>query len=162
MELVKNIFFNTDKVIENTKLKISYVGTLFQEGSEEVYLHYGFGLNWDNVSEVPMEKTELGFQCEIDVLESETLNLCFRNGNEQWDNNEGENYIFPVEKAEDTVDEINEEVGLTYVGENEMQLHKGLRKTYIWSKKIRIAVYKIIKFFPKIVSGNYRRKVNEE
>ena len=162
MELVKNIFFNTDKVIENTKLKISYVGTLFQEGSEEVYLHYGFGLNWDNVSEVPMEKTELGFQCEIDVLESETLNLCFRNGNEQWDNNEGENYIFPVEKAEDTVDEIDEEVGLTYVGENEMQLHKGLRKTYIWSKKIRIAVYKIIKFFPKIVSGNYRRKVNEE
>ena len=160
MELVKNIFFNTDKVIENTKLKISYVGTLFQEGSEEVYLHYGFGINWDNVSEVPMEKTELGFQCEIDVLESETLNLCFRNGNNQWDNNEGENFIFPVEKAEEEV--TDEEVGLTYVGENEMQLHKGLRKTYIWSKKVRIAVYKIIKFFPKIISGNYRRKVNEE
>ena len=31
MELVKDIFFNTDKLIENTKIKISYVGKLFQE-----------------------------------------------------------------------------------------------------------------------------------
>ena len=30
MELVKNIFFNTDKLIENTKVKISYTGKLFQ------------------------------------------------------------------------------------------------------------------------------------
>ena len=159
MELVKNIFFNTDKVVENSKLKISYVGTLFQEGSEEVFLHYGFGLNWDNVAEVPMEKTELGFQCEIDVLESETLNLCFRNSANEWDNNSGENFIFPIEKIEETVED---ELGLTLVGENEMQVHRGLRKTYIWSKKVRLAVYKIIKFFPKIISGNYKRKVNEE
>ena len=162
MELVKNIFFNTDKVVENTKLKISYVGTLFQEGSEELYMHYGFGLNWDGVTEVPMEKTELGFQCEIDVAESETLNLCFRNANNEWDNNNGENFIFPIEKAEQGEDLTEEELGLTFVGENEMQVHKGLRKTYIWSKKVRLAVYKIIKFFPKIISGNYKRKVNEE
>jgi hypothetical protein len=43
-----------------------------------------------------------------------------------------------------------------------MQVHKGLRKTYIWSKKVKLAVYKIIKFFPKIISGNYKRKVSEE
>ena len=61
MELVKNIFFNTDKIIENSKLKISYVGSLYQNASEEVFLHYGFGINWDNVSDIKMEKTELGF-----------------------------------------------------------------------------------------------------
>lgn len=50
MELVKNVFFNTDKLVENAKVKISYVGKLFQENSSEVYLHYGFGSNWDNVN----------------------------------------------------------------------------------------------------------------
>ena len=29
MELVKNIFFNTDKLVENAKVKISYTGHLF-------------------------------------------------------------------------------------------------------------------------------------
>ena len=65
MELTKNIFFNTDKLVENAVVKISYTGLLFQNGSEEVYLHYGFGLNWDNLGEVKMEKTELGFQADI-------------------------------------------------------------------------------------------------
>ena len=160
MELVKNIFFNTDKIIENTKLKISYVGSLYQNGSEEVYLHYGYGLNWDNVSETKMEKTELGFQCEIDILEAESLNLCFKSENNEWDNNNGENYTFYIEKT--PIEETTQETSLTFVKDDEMQLHKGLRKTYIWSKKVRLAVYKIIKFFPKIISGNYKRKVNDE
>ena len=34
-----------------------------------------------------------------------------------------------------------------------------LRKTYIWSKKVRLAVYKLITYLPKIVSGNFKRKV---
>ncbi len=65
MELVKNIFFNTDKLVENSNVKISYTGKFFQENAEEVYIHYGFGINWDNLNEVKMEKTELGFQAEI-------------------------------------------------------------------------------------------------
>ena len=55
MELTKNIFFNTDKLVENSKIKISYIGKLFQEASEEVSIHYGFGLNWDNVNDTKME-----------------------------------------------------------------------------------------------------------
>ena len=35
MELVKNIFFNTDKLVENSCVKISYTGKLFQENSEK-------------------------------------------------------------------------------------------------------------------------------
>lgn len=157
MELVKNIFFNTDKIIEGEKIKISYVGYLFQIGSEEVYLHYGFGMNWDNVSEVKMEKTEIGFQCEIDILESETLNLCFRNNADVWDNCFGQNFIFDIEKKEieDT------ETALIVLPESEMEIHKGLRKTYMWSKKVRLAIYKLFKFIPKIISGNYKRKINE-
>lgn len=160
MELVKNIFFNTDKIIENSKLKISYVGSLYQNTSEEVFLHYGFGINWDNVSDIKMEKTELGFQCEIEIIESDLLNLCFRNANNEWDNNNGENYSFTIEKI--AKEEIEEESTALVVTKNSgMQIRKGLSKTYIWSKKVRIAVYKIIKFFPKIISGNYKRKIVE-
>ena len=54
MELVKNIFFNTDKLVENTTVKISYTGKLFQDGSEEVFVHYGFGNNWNNLNFPPI------------------------------------------------------------------------------------------------------------
>ena len=161
MELVKNIFFNTDKIVEGTEVKISYVGYLFQNGSKEVYLHYGYGTNWDNVNEIKMEKTELGYQAEIDIPEGyESLNLCYKNENGEWDNNFGENFIFPIEKKE-TDEIIEEETSLAVTQETGMQMHKGLRKTYIWSKKIKLAIYKIIKYVPKIISGNYKRKVND-
>ena len=97
MELTKNIFFNTDKLVENNKVKISYTGKFFQDSSEEVFIHYGFGINWDNVNDIKMEKTELGFQAEIQLGEGETFNFCFKNGNDEWDNNNGQNYVFPIE-----------------------------------------------------------------
>ena len=31
MELIKNIFFNTDKLVENSIVIISYAGKLFQD-----------------------------------------------------------------------------------------------------------------------------------
>ncbi len=153
MELVKNIFFNTDKLVENSKVKISYTGSLFQDGSEEVYLHYGFGLNWENLNEVKMEKTELGFQAEVELASFETFNFCFRNENDAWDNNDGQNYIFPIEKVE---------LSLVVKDETEVVAPRRLRKSYIWSKKLRLAVYKIITYLPKLISGNYKRKITNQ
>ena len=52
MELCKNIFFNTDKLIENQKIKVSYTGKFFTDTCKEVYIHYGFrtimGKSWRN------------------------------------------------------------------------------------------------------------------
>ncbi len=152
MELKKNIFFNTDKLIENSKVKISYTGKLFQDASEEVSIHYGFGNNWDNVNDIKMEKTELGFQAEIELGEGETFNFCFRNENNVWDNNECQNYVFPLEKIQNELIVLdNEPVSLGSA--------KKLRKSYLWNKKIRLAVYKIITYLPKLISGNYKRKL---
>lgn len=155
MELVKNIFFNTDKLVQNSTIKISYTGELFQDNSEEVYIHYGFGLNWDNVNEIKMNKTELGFQAEINLPESDLLNFCFRNSNNKWDNNQNSNYSFSIEQPE-----------LSLIPQEEANLlvkpSKRLRKTYIWGKKVKLAVYKIIKFFPRIVSGNYKKRVKAQ
>ena len=152
MELTKNIFFNTDKLIENSNVKISYTGKFFQDGSEQVFIHYGFGLNWDNVNDVEMQKTELGFQTEIQIGEGETFNFCFRNNLNEWDNNEGQNYIFNIEKVPSELIVLEDEplsIGAP----------RKLRKSYLWSKKIRLAIYKIITYLPKIISGNYKRKV---
>ena len=156
MELIKNVFFNTDKLIENSKVKISYTGNLFQDNqndSEEVFVHYGFGNSWENLNELKMEKSDLGFQAEIELISSDTLNLCFRNSKNEWDNNNGQNYIFPIEKAE---------LSLVVKDDNTITAPRKLRKTYLWSKKIRLAVYKIITYLPKIISGNYKRKIKNE
>lgn len=157
MELVKNIFFNTDKIVEGAKVKISYVGYLFQNGSNELELHYGFGTNWDNVSDVKMEKTELGFQCEIDILEGDVLNLCFKNELNEWDNNYSKNFTFTIEPKGETI----EETSLTTTTQKSMEIRRGLRKTYLWSKKVKLAIYKIITCIPKLISGNYKRKITD-
>ncbi len=155
MELTKNIFFNTDKLVENTKVKISYTGDLFQNASEEVSIHYGFGLNWDNVNDVTMEKTDLGFQAEIELLEGDSFNFCFKNENDVWDNNDGENYIFPLEKVQHELLVLEDEpVALGSA--------RKLRRSYLWSKKVRLAVYKLITYLPKIISGNYKRKLEKK
>ena len=154
MELVKNIFFNTDKLVQNSNVKISYTGELFTCNSEEVYIHYGYGCNWENVNEIKMNKTELGFQAEINLPETDILNFCFRNSENKWDNNNNQNYSFTVEKPE-----------LSLVSKEEANVPayqtKKLSKTYIWKKKIKLAIYKMVKFFPKIISGNNKKKVNE-
>ena len=152
MELVKNIFFNTDKLIENSDVKISYTGKFFQDGCEKTYAHYGFGPGWDDVNEIEMTKTELGFQAEISLKEGETFNLCFRNENDEWDNNENQNYIFELEKPSIELLVLEDEPNAIGV--------RRLRKTYLWSKKLKLAVYKIITYLPKIISGNYKRKAN--
>lgn len=150
MELVKNIFFNTDKLIKGSTVKISYTGELFQNNTEQVFIHYGYGNNWENLSEIEMNKTNLGFQAEIELdNNNEEINLCFRNETNQWDNNEGQNYTFQIEEAP---------ASLAVIENNTVTVARRLRKTYMWSKKIKLAVYKIIKYFPKIISGNYRKK----
>lgn len=155
MELTKNIFFNTDKLIENSTVKISYSGKLFQENAERVFIHYGFGLLWDNLNEIEMEKTELGFQAEIKLESFDTFNFCFKDENNCWDNNNGNNYIFPIEKNV---------MSLVATEQDELSMitPRRLRKSYIWSKKVRLAIYKIITYIPKIISGNYKRKIKNE
>ena len=150
MELVKNIFFNTDKLTPNSKIKISYTGKFFQDESKEVYIHLGFGQNWENIQDMKMEKTELGFQTEFELIDSNSLNFCFKNENEEWDNNNGQNYIFPIEHIETSLVAQEESFSLSSP--------RKLRRSYMINKKIRLAIYKIITYLPRLVSGNYKKK----
>lgn len=153
MELVKNIFFNTDKLVPNSKVKISYMGSLFEAGSKQVYMRYGFNSDWIGSKEVEMIKTELGFQAEIEINEYETFNFCFKNEEGKWDNNLGKNYIFNIEYPDKDLITLEDMYLLP---------HQHLRRSYIWSKRVRLAVYKILVFLPKLVTGNYKRKKHSD
>ena len=100
-----------------------------------------------------MEKTELGFQAEVELLDADTFNFCFRNENDEWDNNNLENYVFPLEDQ-------NLDLVVTNI-DSSLDRPNRLRRSYLWSKKIRLAVYKLLTYVPKLISGNYKKKVKD-
>lgn len=143
MELVKNIFFNTDKIVENTEIKVTYAGYLFQNGSSEVVIHYGFGNEWTNAQDIVMQKTELGYQATVNVTGGETLNFCFRNSNGEWDNNNGCNYQFEIQTQEVNEEEIN-------VEKETMEAPLVVYKTPTWGELFKKTINNFVNYFSKI------------
>lgn len=92
-------------LIKNKTCTITYSGTLFQNNSEFVNIVYGFGNEWHHTKEQEMERTEDGFVVEVNMLEYDTFNFCFRNSNYEWDNNNNQNYTSPI--SEEAQEEIN-------------------------------------------------------
>ena len=159
MELTKNIFFNTDKLVENSKIKISYTGKFFQDNSEKVFFHYGFGENWDNVKDIVMEKTELGFQTEIELISSETFNFCFFNENGEWDNNNGSNYAFKIEKNEC---QENENIENIQVNDNQENITSLCNITPTWGELIKKTFNNFINCISKLFSSNKENVKNND
>lgn len=92
-------------LIKNKTCTITYSGTLFQNNSEFVNIVYGFGNEWYHTKEQEMERTEDGFVVEVNMLNFDTFNFCFRNSNYEWDNNNNQNYTSPI--TEEAQEEIN-------------------------------------------------------
>lgn len=153
MELVKNIFFNTDKIVENTEIKITYAGYLFQNGTDSVTIHYGYGEDWSNAKYVEMEKTELGYQVNIVVDKADKLNFCFKGKNGEWDNNGGGNYQFQIEKQDS--EETNIEV------EREIDAPLVVYKTPSWGDLFKKTFNNLINYFSKLFSKNTENVKNQ-
>lgn len=90
----------SNNLIKKGKTTITYSGSLFRTGSEAITLVYGFGDNWDHTTEKEMTKNENNFSVEIDLLDYDKINFCFRNSNNIWDNNNYLNYIAPIAEPE--------------------------------------------------------------
>ncbi len=145
----ETIYFDKDKLIEGSTAKLTYKGVLAQNGAEEVYIHFGFGLLWENLQEVKLEKTTDGtFEADINLSFSDSINFCFRDNNNNWDNNEAQNYSVPISK---------EEVTIAKIEPTSIDVPK-LKKSYIMAKKIRITFYKIVTFIPRVMNGTWKRK----
>jgi len=87
---------STPSVGEN--LTIMYDGLLSKSGASHVYAHVGFDSSWSHVYDYPMIRTSMGFEATIPVVEADTLNICFKDCANNWDNNCGANYSFDVSK----------------------------------------------------------------
>lgn len=73
---------------------ISYSGLLAKLGAEQVYLHYGYGNPhyWYNVSTQEMYRTPRGWEKTIKLLDDKA-NFCFKDSANNWDNNNGNNWL---------------------------------------------------------------------
>ncbi|MDD2421961.1 MAG: carbohydrate-binding protein [Heliobacteriaceae bacterium] len=72
---------------------IVYNGLLYRAGAQQVYLHTGYGPNWQSVYDHRMERTSEGWQCTINLTEDE-LHFCFKDSADNWDNNQGNNWCY--------------------------------------------------------------------
>ena len=146
------LFFDTDTLTEGKTAKLTYSGVLAQNGAEEVYIHYGFGLLWNNLQEIKLTKVDDHFETEINFTSCEDINFCFRDENNNWDNNNTKNYSAPVAKEEVTVVKLD----------NTAIEVPRLKKSYLIAKKIILAFYKTITFLSRAFTGEWKKKKTQD
>lgn len=73
-------------------VKIEYRGLLANSGADSIWLHRGFD-GWNNVQDVPMNPLPHGsFTCDVKFEGSNSMNFCFKDSANHWDNNNGWNW----------------------------------------------------------------------
>lgn len=143
------VYFDTDKLIEGRTVKLTYKGCLATPETNEIYIHYGFGLLWENLQEVKLDKVDdTCYEADITLCNSDSINFCFRDDKNNWDNNGTQNYTSEIGK---------EEITLTKVDTTDLEVPK-LRKSYLIAKKIKLSFYKIITYLPRLFKGEWKRK----
>lgn len=76
--------------------EIGYRGILVRHGADKVYLHYGSD-GWKNPKTVPMNRRPDGsFSCHIVCDGDKSIEFCFKDSADHWDNNSGHNWNVPV------------------------------------------------------------------
>lgn len=176
-----SVFIKSEDLYQGKTAKIHYSGPLSKAGSDDVYLHLGFGLMWDNLTEIKMQKTSDGYVAEVPLIKADTLNFCFRDTKNNWDNNNCQNYAYAVSKpkmikatADDIVTPITSKVNAkmkevskainnaTPSIPTELCLvpSKNLNEAYIQRKKNKLMLYRLFNFIPREVTGNGKKNKN--
>ncbi|MCX7747582.1 MAG: carbohydrate-binding protein [Clostridia bacterium] len=81
------------------EITVSYNGLLLKSGADKVFAHIGYGDEWNEKTFIPMDFQEGVFKATFKVALPNSLNMCFKDGVENWDNNSGENYSFKITDA---------------------------------------------------------------
>lgn len=143
------VYFDTDKLIEGRTVKLTYKGVLATPETNEIYIHYGFGLLWENLQEVKLDKVDdTCYEADITLCNSDSINFCFRDDKNNWDNNGTQNYTSEIGK---------EEITLAKVDTTDLDVPR-LKKSYLIAKKIKLSFYKIITYLPRLFKGEWKRK----
>lgn len=84
---------------EGGKLRLSYNGLLAKSGAQDVYavVNYGSNKYWDDVKYYPMNNVGRNtFEALLPINGDTSINVAFKDGANNWDNNSGKNYSFNV------------------------------------------------------------------
>lgn len=93
---LNGIFLSPSIPTSGDKVKVTYDGLLAKSGATDLSARIGFGDDWKNLNEYRMTKSSDGFYVSIPVINANTLNVCFKDSANNWDNNSGNNYIFEI------------------------------------------------------------------
>lgn len=89
----KSVYITPSEFTVGDKVKLVYKGSLYKNKSSQVIAHTGYGCQWDNVSDITMSKTKNGFEAELTIASTDSLNVVFKDDCDNWDNNDNKNYI---------------------------------------------------------------------
>lgn len=152
MSTQSTVYFDTDKLIEGRTAKLIYKGVLATPETKEIYVHFGFGLLWNNLQEIKLDKvSDNCYETEISLSCADSINFCFRDDKNNWDNNETKNYTSDIHKEEITVAKVQT---------TDIDVPR-LKKSYLIAKKLKIAFYKIITYLPRVFEGQWKKKTAE-
>lgn len=90
------VLISKDKIKAGDKITLTYEGLLAKSGAELVIAHFGYGDEWEDKAYIQMEPVDGSFKLTFIVIQSKDLNVTFKDGADNWDNNSGNNYTFLV------------------------------------------------------------------
>ena len=101
-EVADGIYMEPVPITLGEEVKIKYKGVLAEAGSNKIYLHVGYGTNeWEKIEDIPMRKTkDGGWSAKVHISEPSSINFCFRDDAENWDNNNGRNWTYQVHNGD--------------------------------------------------------------
>lgn len=144
MDFTKDIYINKDTIYEDSEIVLLYKGMLFSDKlTNNVYISYGYGDNWEQQSEIKMKPSTFGYLATIKINSNTNLQFCFRDDNGNWDNNNSANYILPIKENEevlsfktlaDTTKEVN--FDLFYHEEKEEETENILETSVVSSDSV--------------------------
>jgi len=83
-------------ITPNNDVTVVYDGLLAHSGADQIYLHCGFGSDWHNKADIPLFKTSRGWENTFKVSDIHTMNFCFKDSANNWDNNNGKNWSYDI------------------------------------------------------------------
>ncbi|WP_366922819.1 carbohydrate-binding protein [Metallumcola ferriviriculae] len=88
-------------VTSGDEVTVLYYGTM-SDRANQMFLHCGYGKSdsWQKVTDMRMERTDRGWVKNLQLSDPSRLNFCFRDENNNWDNNKGLDWSVEIHRGD--------------------------------------------------------------
>lgn len=92
------LFISKQRITAGDEIIIGYKGLLASSGAKQVYMHVGYGEEWEDCEDLPMIFSDGMFKAKVLAKKEGQLGVAFKDPADNWDNNSGQNYNFKIYK----------------------------------------------------------------